>query len=83
MAPKPGFKRNPKTVAKILKTHDGGKRAAVQRMFDSLPPEVQAEARIEVYTTDREVVALIVPADAQAREGVATRAAGQSGLTPG
>lgn len=76
--PKPGFKRNAKTISQILKTHDGGKRAAVQKMYDALPPDVQAEARIEEYTTDRDVVALVIPADVQARRGAATRAVNQA-----
>ncbi|MBU8819547.1 hypothetical protein KL864_27045 [Mycolicibacterium goodii] len=73
--PKHGFKRNAATVRKILMTHDGGKRAAVQRMYDRLPEDVKAESRIEVYQTDREVVGLVVPADRQARDGAGTRAA--------
>lgn len=73
---------NRKTISNILKTHDGGKRAAAQRILDSLPADVQAESRIDVYQTDREVVGIVVPADRQARDGVATRAAGAAGLTP-
>lgn len=76
---KQGFKRNAKTIGQILKTHDGGKRAAVQKMYDALPPDVQAEARIDEYTTDRDVVALVIPADTQAKYGAGTRAANQSG----
>lgn len=80
---KPGFKRNSKAIARILHNVDGGKRDAAQRIVDALPEDVKAEAFVTVYHTDREVVGVVVPADAQARDGVATRAAGQAGLTPG
>lgn len=80
--PRPGFRLNRKVIAKILHTHDGGKRVAAQKIFNELPADVQAESRIDVYQTDREVVGIVVPADRQARDGVATRAAGRSGLTP-
>lgn len=75
MARRQGFKRNAKTVARILHTHDGGKRAAAQRIFDRLPENVKERAFIKVYHTDREVVAVYVPADEQAKNGVGTRAA--------
>lgn len=78
-----GFRRNAKTIGQILKSVDGGKRAAAQQVFDRLPDDVKAEARIEIYTTDREVVGVVVPADRQAKEGAATRAAGAAGLSPG
>lgn len=79
---KKGFVRNPKTVAQILATHDGGKRAAVEQAMSALPSEVKDRASITVYQTDREVVGLVVPADDQARDGVGTRAAGEAGLLP-
>ena len=72
---KQGFKRNAKTISKILHTVDGGKREAAQRIFDALPDDVKAESFITVYHTDREVVGIVVPADKQAKDGVATRAA--------
>jgi hypothetical protein len=72
---KQGFKRNAGSIAKILHTVDGGKRAAAQQIFDSLPADVKAESRIDIYQTDREVVGIVVPADRQAKDGVATRAA--------
>lgn len=76
--PKPGFRRNSKTVSQILKTVDGGKRAAADRIMQHLPEEVRAEAEIDVYTTDREVVGIRVRADHQARDGAATRAANKA-----
>ena len=78
--PRPGFRRNAKTVSKILKTHDGGKRAIVQRIFDQLPDDVKAQSRIVTYITDREVVAIEVPADLQAKDGVVTKAASAAGI---
>lgn len=74
---KGGFKRNPGTISKILHTVDGGKREAAQAVFDALPDDVKAESEIVEYQTDREVVAIRVPADRQARDGAATRAAQQ------
>ena len=80
MAKKKGFTRNAATISQILKTVDGGKRAAAERILAQID---DPDARIEVYQTDREVVGIVVPADRQARDGVATRAAGAAGLTPG
>lgn len=83
---KAGFKRNAKTIAKILHNDPGGQaavRAAQQRVFDALPEDVKAEAFMVEYHTDRFVGGVVVPADSQAKDGAATRAAGQAGLTPG
>ena len=70
--PKQGFTRNSKTIKAILMTEDGGKRAAAQKILDSMN---DPEARIDIYTTDREVVGIVVSADSQAKHGTATRAA--------
>ena len=68
---RPGFRLNKKTIARILHTEDGGKREIAERLRVQMnDPEV----RVEVYQTDREVVALIVPADKQAKYGIATKA---------
>lgn len=75
-----GFRRNSKTIAHILKTVDGGKRAIAQKILDRIDDE---DARIDIYTTDREVVGVVVPADAQAKNGVATKAASAAGISPG
>lgn len=80
MARKPGFRRNRKTIAQILKTVDGGKRAAAQKILAAMN---DPEARIDIFTTDREVVGVVVPADKQARDGVATKAASMVGITQG
>lgn len=71
---------NKKVIGRILKTVDGGKRAVAQKILANID---DPDARIEVYTTDREVVGIMVPADRQARDGVATRAASAVGISPG
>ena len=67
-----GFRRNPKAISQILKTVDGGKRAAAAKILAEMN---DPEAFIEVYVMDREVVGIKVPADTQAKHGTATRAA--------
>jgi len=75
-----GFRRNAKTIAQILKTVDGGKRAIAQSILAKID---DPDARIDIYTTDREVVGVVVPADKQAKNGIATKAAAASGISPG
>ncbi len=75
-----GFRRNSKTIAHILKTVDGGKRAAAQRILEQIDDD---DARIDIFITDREVVGVVVPADRQAKDGVATKAASAAGISPG
>lgn len=72
MAQKITFKLNKKNVSHLLKTWDGGKREVAQRILEQ---SNDPEAYIEVYTTDREVVGIVIPADTQAKHGTATRAA--------
>ena len=81
MAPKAGFRRNGKTISQILK-NDPGLQAAVKAAAEKVAAQIPG-ARIDEYTTDRYVAGVVVPAVDQARDGVATRAAGQAGLTPG
>lgn len=69
---KQGFKRNAGAISRILKTVDGGKRAAAAKILAEMN---DPEAFIEVSITDREVVNIKVPADTQAKHGTATRAA--------
>ena len=76
-----GFRRNAKTIAQILKTVDGGKRAAAAAIAANIPPEELVD--IQTYTTDREVIGIVVRADAQAKDGVATKAASAAGISPG
>lgn len=78
---KPGFRLNKGTIAKILKTVDGGKRAAAARILAQMPADSGAE--IQIYITDREVVGVSVPAYKQAKDGVATKAASAAGMSPG
>lgn len=75
-----GFRLNKATIGRILKTVDGGKRAAAQAILANID---DPEARIDVYQTDREVVGIVVPADKQAKNGIATKAASAAGITRG
>ena len=75
-----GFRLNKATIGRILKTVDGGKRAAAQAILANID---DPEARIDVYQTDREVVGVVVPADKQAKNGIATKAASAAGITRG
>lgn len=77
---KKGFKRNPKTISNILKNDpnlQAAVRAAAERVADNA-----GDAEIVEYETDRFVAGVKVDADRQAKDGVATRAAGAAGLTP-
>jgi hypothetical protein len=78
---KQGFRRNAKTIAMILRTVDGGKRAAADKILAALPAD--ADARIDVYQTDREVIGVVVPGYKQAKDGIATRAASAAGMSQG
>lgn len=69
-----GFRLNPKTVAKFLKNDEGGK-AKIREVAERIRAQAGPEARVEEYTTDRAVAGVVVPADAQAKHGAATRAA--------
>lgn len=75
-----GFRRNAKTIGHILKTADGGKRAIAAKILAEMN---DSEAFIEEYTTDREVIGIVVPADKQAKNGLATKAASAAGISPG
>jgi hypothetical protein len=76
-----GFRLNKKTIREILKNDDGGKRAAAARILAAMPAD--SGATIEIYTTDREVVGIVVGADKQAKNGLATKAASAVGMSPG
>lgn len=76
--PKYGFKRNSKAISKFLHEVDGGKRAVAQRIFDQLPEDVKKQSFLVENQTDREVVAIVLPADKQARDGAGTRAVSQA-----
>ena len=77
---KPGFKRNPKAIARILHNDPGGQaavREAQQKVFNRLPEDVKEEAFTVEYHTDRFVGGVMIPADVQAKTGAVTRAAQQ------
>lgn len=77
---KKGFTRNAKTISNILKNDPKlqvAVRAAAERVADNA-----GEAEIVEYETDRYVAGVRVDAVRQARDGVATRAAGEAGLSP-
>lgn len=78
---KKGFRRNAKTVSNILK-NDPGLKAAVRAAAEKVAGNVGSEAVIVEFETDRYVAGVQVGAVSQARDGVATRAAGASGLRP-
>lgn len=78
---KQGFKRNAKTVGNILK-NDPKLKAAVRAAAEKVAKNIGDEATIIEYETDRYVAGVQVGADRQAKDGVATRAAGAVGLTP-
>lgn len=84
---KQGFKRNSRTVAKILHTHDGGKRAAADKLVANIlaahPELTERDVFVRVYHTDREVVGVVMPADLQAKFGTGTRSANAAGLKRG
>jgi hypothetical protein len=72
--PKQGFKRNAKAISQILHNDPRGQaavRAAAKKIADQIPG-----AEVVEYDTDRFVAGVQVDADAQAKDGVATRAAG-------
>lgn len=75
MAKKGRIKLNRKTVARILKTPNPKAEAEAQKILSATG---NPEARIEEYVTDRYVYGVVVPADAQAKYGTATRAAQQA-----
>jgi hypothetical protein len=76
--PRPGFRLNRKTVAKILHNDKGGQaavKAAAEKILANIDDD---EAFIAEYHTDRYVNGIVVPADKQAKHGTATRAVQQA-----
>lgn len=72
-----GFVANRKAIGRILK-NDPGIQAALEAIAG--PIAAQAGGEVDSYTTDRAVRAVIVDGAAQAKDGVATKAAAQLGL---
>ena len=70
-----GFRRNARTISHILKTVDGGKRAVAEQILAGVRDVIDDESvRIDTYTTDRDVAAVVIPADIQAKYGAGTKA---------
>lgn len=85
--PKPGFNRNKNAIRNILRNDPGGRaavRAAAEKVREQIVEGLDEHAADEVfvkdYWTDRAVSGVVVPADLQAKHGVATRAASEVGL---
>lgn len=65
-----------KTLGKILNSEAG--RAKLREAAAKIAQSINdPETRLEEYTTDRAVVGVMVPADKQAKHGIATRAANE------
>lgn len=74
---KQGFVANRAGIGRIMKT-DPGIQAALDAIAD--PLAAKAGGTVEAYTTDRAVRAVVVGAESQAKDGAATKAAGEMGL---
>lgn len=74
---KEGFVRNKAAVGRILK-NDPGIQAALDAIANPLADK--AGGTVKSYTTDRAVRTVMVDGAAQAKDGVATKAAGELGL---
>lgn len=72
-----GFVRNKAVVGRILK-QDSGIQAALDAVV--APLAAKAGGTIDAYTTDRAVRTVMVDGAAQAKDGAATKAAGELGL---
>lgn len=74
---KEGFVRNKAAVGRILKK-DPGIQAALDAIANPLADK--AGGTVKSYTTDRAVRTVMVDGEAQAKDGAATKAAGELGL---
>lgn len=80
-APAGKFKLNRKTVRELARGFGPGGpalKAAVHGAAEETLAKAGPNATIDDYRTDRVVSGIVVPADEQARDGVATRAAQQT-----
>ena len=82
MARKQGFKVHYKNIGNFLKTQGEDHLRAAAAQIAANIPEGQL-VRIDEYTTDRKVIGIVVPADKQAKDGIATKAASSVGMSPG
>lgn len=73
-----GFQPNRAGIGQILKT-DPGIIAAVTTAAEELAARAPG-ATVDTYTTDRFVAAIVVDGESQAKDGTATKAAGELGL---
>jgi hypothetical protein len=78
MAARGKFVRNPKVIREILET-DPGVGAALDEVAD--PVAASAGGTVERRVTDRQARIVVVKAEDQAKDGVATKALGEQGLT--
>lgn len=77
-----GFRLNKEVIGQILKNEgESALRAAAQSIAANLPAGELVS--IDEYTTDRKVIGVVVNADSQAKNGVATKAASAVGIKPG
>lgn len=82
MARKQGFKVHYKNIGNFLKTQGEEQLRAVAAQITANIPEGQL-VRIDEYTTDRKVIGIVVAAHAQAKDGIATKAASAAGMSQG
>lgn len=75
---KPGFNANRKVIGDIAK-NDPGIKARLRQLADQMAAD--AGGHVEDYVTDRAVSAVVVDAEKQAKDGVATKALGAIGGT--
>lgn len=73
---KPGFHRDAKAIGRIAKT-DKGLKAFIHNTAEQGAD--RAGGHVEDYVTDRVVSAVVVGAEDQAKDGKATKAAGELG----
>lgn len=78
MAARQGFRGNRRVIAQILR-EDPGVGAALDAVAG--PVAARSGGTVRSYVTDRQVRSVEVDAEAQAVDGVATRALGEQGLT--
>lgn len=77
MARQTGVRLNNRNIGKFLKSD--AVAAIVNAAAERIAAEAGPNAVVEQYTTDREAAAVLVPAEEQARDGTATRAAAAAG----
>ena len=79
---KQGFRVHRKNIGQILKTVGEDELRAAAAQVSANIPDGQL-VRIDEYTTDRKVIGIVVAAHAQAKDGIATKAASAAGMSQG